>query len=108
MTDYGAMSEAELQALAVEVALQCGWIAYHTHDSRRSDPGFPDVVFARPPTVLFVEFKSATGRVRPEQTIWLDALEQCENVASGLVRPDDIDALIARLKLPPGNICKSS
>lgn len=102
------MSEAELQALAIEVAQSCSWLTYHTHDSRRSDPGFPDVVFVRPPTVLFVEFKSATGRVRPEQTLWLETLGECENVASGLVRPDDIDALIARLKLPPGNICITS
>lgn len=41
-------------------------------------PGFPDAVLVRPPRVLFVEFKSVTGRIEPEQALWLDALRRSE------------------------------
>ena len=51
-----------------------GWLCYHTHDSRRSDPGFPDLVLVRPPDLLFVEVKAHNGRVSPEQQAWLEAI----------------------------------
>jgi hypothetical protein len=52
--------------------------AFHDTDSRRNSPGLPDLVLLHPETgqLLFVELKSATGRIRPEQQQWIDALHR--------------------------------
>lgn len=94
------MTEAELQDTVITAAEFHGWQVFHDRDSRTNRPGFPDLVLVRPPTVLFVELKSEKGRVRPEQQTWLDALEQCSDVASGLVRPSQLDALLRTLARP--------
>jgi len=65
--------ERHLQA-ALEAELQLrGWRYFHTHDARRSVPGFPDIVALRGSRVLVAELKTAKGRVSAEQRAWLDA-----------------------------------
>lgn len=109
----GQTPEAVFQAQVVQLAGFYGWLIYHTHDSRRSQPGFPDLVLVRGAELLFVELKTASGRVRPEQQMWLDALRVVQEavaitaaaaadlppvaVESLLWRPADWDALHARL-----------
>jgi len=93
-----AMTEAELQEAVVEAATRFGWLCYHDYDSRRNQPGFPDLVLVRPPNVMFIECKTARGRVRPGQQVWLDALKDCDTVMSGVVRPGDLDRIIATLQ----------
>lgn len=69
------MNEAAFQSLIVELARLMGWThIYHTHDSRRSASGFPDLVLIRGPRILFIEIKSETGRVSADQESWLEAL----------------------------------
>ncbi len=82
-------SEKDFQAQILDLARLAGFLVYHTHDSRRSAPGFPDLVLVRPPVVLFVELKSESGKLRPEQKAWLDALRACESVEAYLWRPGD-------------------
>ena len=83
------MSEAQLQRLVMALAAACGWtLRYHTHDSRRSDKGFPDCVFLRGERLVFAELKSQKGRVRPEQVLWLDALRD-STAEAYLWRPSD-------------------
>ena len=69
------MTERELQAAVERIADLTGWQYYHTHDSRRSAPGFPDLVLARGKRVIFAELKSAGGRLSITQKEWLDTLE---------------------------------
>ena len=68
------MREKKLQAVVLELARRSNWLAYHTFDSRRSEPGFPDLVMVRSGRLLFVELKSATGLMRPEQRLWRERL----------------------------------
>ena len=83
------MSEAQLLTKVRGLAATLGWMAYHTHDSRRSDPGFPDLVLVRGPHVMFRELKTAKGRVTPEQAAWLLALTDAGEWA-GLWRPSHL------------------
>lgn len=83
------LPEKQFQAQILDLARLSGFLVYHTHDARRSAPGFPDLVLVRPPLVLFAELKTDTGRLRPEQRLWLDALGRCESVESVLWRPGD-------------------
>jgi hypothetical protein len=46
---------------------------YHTHDSRRSPSGFPDLVIVGD-RVLYRELKTAKGKVSDAQAAWLHAL----------------------------------
>lgn len=64
------MSEEQLQASVLELAVALGVLAYHTHDSRRSPAGFPDLVLAGRRGVIFAELKSAGGAMRSEQVTW--------------------------------------
>jgi hypothetical protein len=50
-----------------------GWRVYHTWDSRKSEPDFPDLVLVRD-RVMFAELKSPRGRLRKDQAAWLCAL----------------------------------
>lgn len=78
-------SEADFQALIMELAATLGWLCHHDRPSlNRSgrwstaidgDPGFPDLVLAKPgrPVHLW-EVKTERGRLRPNQQAWLYAL----------------------------------
>ena len=46
-----------------------GWLVFHDTDSRRSEPGFPDLLLARRGVVLLVELKTEKGKVSIEQRI---------------------------------------
>jgi hypothetical protein len=82
------MTEAEWQRTVTEYATLRGWRVYHTHDSRRSGAGFPDLTMVRTGRIVFAELKSEKGRVRPEQQDWLDELAVC-CVEAYLWRPSD-------------------
>lgn len=82
-------SEKSFQQQILQLAHLTGWRSYHTFDSRRSAPGFPDLVLVRPPRLLFVELKSERGRLRPEQRVWLEDLALCDSVHARLWRPGD-------------------
>ena len=73
------------------------WLFFHDWDSRKNAPGFPDLVLVKPPRIIFAELKRQRGRVRPMQTVWLDALGGCAGVETYLWRPSDLDEIRRRL-----------
>lgn len=79
------MSEDVLQAAIVDLASALGWLVYHTHDSRRSQKGFPDLVLVRRGRLLFVELKDETGPLRVEQAEWLAVLDGVAKRIGGLL-----------------------
>lgn len=68
------MSEAQLQAAVLDLCKLRGLYAYHTHDSRRSQAGFPDLVIAGFHGHLFRELKAGRGRTSAAQANWLHRL----------------------------------
>jgi len=85
------MTERQFQDLIIETAVLNGWLVYHTYDSRRSQPGFPDLVLLKPPRLAFWEVKTAKGRLRLEQAHWLTMLKVAPTIDARLVRPKDWD-----------------
>ena len=93
------ITEAELQNTIIQAARAYGWLVYHTHDSRRSSPGFPDLVLVHPARrrLIFAELKVGRYKISADQKQWLDALLQVENAEVHLWRETDIDVAISLL-----------
>jgi hypothetical protein len=89
--------EKRFQARVLQAAKEHGWLCYHTHDSRRSQPGFPDLVLVRPGALLFAELKSATGKLTQEQVQWLSLLQSVPGVEAVVWRPGDWQTVQLRL-----------
>lgn len=88
-----AITESELQGFVTTLARLHGWLAYHTHDSRRSEAGFPDLTMVRGNRIIFAELKSEKGRVTPAQQKWLDAISASSGAESYVWRPSDLDTI---------------
>jgi len=91
------ISVAEYKALELEVSFQAdvddraeklGWIHYHTHNSRGSDKGFPDLCAVRGNRTIFAELKREGENPTPKQKMWLEALEKAGQEVY-LWRPSD-------------------
>lgn len=89
------MKEKEWQAQVVSLARRLGWRVYHTYDSRRSAPGWPDLALVRERFIL-AELKTDTGRLSPSQKEWLDDLKAA-GVETYLWRPRDMGQVAATL-----------
>ena len=89
------MTEREWQAEVVAIARSTGWTTYHTHDSRRSEPGWPDLALVRERLVL-AELKTDTGRISAHQERWLSLLSQA-GVETYVWRPSDREHVLRTL-----------
>lgn len=85
------MAERTLQGRVEMLAKELGWLFYHTHDSRRSQAGFPDIVLAHPETGRLVvrELKTMKGTTSTEQDQWLAAFTAA-GIDTGVWRPIDL------------------
>lgn len=91
------MTEAEFQQSIIDLARLRGWLYYHTNNSQRSTPGFPDLILVRGPVMLAVEVKTDAGKTTDQQEAWLDALGQIPGCTSFVTRPTTWDALVEKL-----------
>lgn len=66
------MREKILQQRIVNMCRSLGHRVYHTHDSRRSEPGFPDLAIAYPSVTIYAELKREKKRPTRDQVWWLD------------------------------------
>ena len=101
VTTYHAahLSEQDFMQQIIDLAHLYHWLVYHTHDSRRSAPGYPDLAFCHPVhhQYFLAELKSATGRLSPAQQSWIDALQRA-GIEVHVWRPSDFNAIVARLE----------
>lgn len=87
------------QDKVIEYAKIQGWWVYHTHDSRHSQKGFPDLVLIRPPRLVLAELKGTGGRLTPDQVVVLGMLKQCPGQEVHTWWPhdwDDVKLILAR------------
>lgn len=94
------MSEATLQGHVMAEARDLGWRRYHTHDSRRSPKGFPDLcmIHVRQDRCVFVELKQEAKGPSDEQIEWGDDLLALAYVEFYLWRPTQwLDGTVTRL-----------
>lgn len=68
-----AMSEKALQQHIVDAARKLGYLVYHTFDSRRSEPGYPDLTMVHPQQkrIIFAELKREGKHPTDAQYRWL-------------------------------------
>lgn len=67
------MSERDFQTEVIKFAKMLGWVYYHTHLSKNSVAGFPDLVLAKD-RILYRELKSEKGRLTKDQKMWGERL----------------------------------
>lgn len=74
--DTPGWSEAEFQSEVIEKLLKPNkWRWYHTHNSRRSVAGYPDLTCVRE-RVVFIELKTEEGVESADQLNWIDDLKR--------------------------------
>jgi hypothetical protein len=92
LSSHNQVSEQQFQQQVIELAQLHGYdLCYHTHDSRRSEPGFPDLVLIsnRRKRALFRELKTEKGKVSRDQLIWITSM-QLVGLNAGVWRPSDL------------------
>jgi hypothetical protein len=89
MLSYNSMKEKEFQSMVEEIAKLYGWTYYHTYNSRRSEPGFPDLVMLRGEREVVAELKSQKGKLTEPQKDWLKKFKKAGN-ETFVWRPSDI------------------
>jgi hypothetical protein len=100
------MTEAQLLTIIREICKRLDvWKIYHTHCSKKSEPGFPDVVLVRPQSLtqtgrlIFAELKREGASPTLPQQHWLDALRtSVKGVESYLWTPSDLDTIVEVLR----------
>lgn len=106
------MNETEFLANVVELAKTLGYIVHHDRPAQttggswitaiQGDPGFPDLVLAKPGRLIFAELKSDAGVVGASQWHWLDTLRTEHGCEVYVWRPRDIQT-IAEVLGPRGS-----
>lgn len=73
---YDEVTEKQFQNTVQQLAQLKGWSYYHTHDSRRSQPGYPDLTLwhTTQGRIIFAELKTMKGRLTQDQRRVLNEL----------------------------------
>jgi hypothetical protein len=90
-----AQTEIEFMRHVIAYATARGFMVYHTHISKRSNEGWPDLAMVRNGRMVLAELKREKGgRVSPAQREWLQQLRLVSERSGGAVecylwRPSD-------------------
>jgi hypothetical protein len=79
----------------IDAAERLGYLVHHETDSRKTAPGFPDLLIVGHGTLFAIECKSRREKLRPGmpgQADWLAAFAS-SYVATFVCRPDDAPAV---------------
>lgn len=99
MTETITEREQDFLKAVRQLARLFSWRCYHTWNSLKSEPGFPDIVLCKPgEPVIFIELKTAKGKLTEAQEEWLEALAQAKGTEVYCWRPSDWPEIEARLR----------
>ena len=95
VTPGSLLTEKEWAGVVLQVLRLRGWVLFHDTLALRSAAGYPDVTAVHPTQrrVLWIECKTATGRVTASQERWIDALAAAGQEVY-VIRPDDHELLL--------------
>jgi hypothetical protein len=69
--------EADFQRQVQEMSRLHGWLDWHVLKSKGMRAGFPDLLLIRPPKLIWVELKSAKGKLTQAQAEMHEMLRDC-------------------------------
>jgi len=93
------VTEKDFMHQVMDLAKLYNYLIYHTHNSQRSQPGYPDLCLVRPGRLVFLECKTEMGTLTPHQAMWLAVLnDSVPGVHALCVRPSDWDQLVEWLR----------
>jgi hypothetical protein len=91
------VKERDLERYVLDVAQARGWLVYHTFDSRRSQPGFPDLILLRGERQVVAELKVGRNKPTEAQELWLDAFHEA-GAQTCVWREGDLDEIAEILR----------
>lgn len=94
----GRVTEKTFMAQVTQLAEMCGYLVYHTHDSRRSAKGFPDLVIAGRGKLIAAELKVGKNQMTAAQREWLATLRAVPGVVAVEWRPEQFDEIVQALQ----------
>jgi len=100
-TSSSHQREAPWQREVLAAARTAGFLAYHTHDPRRSPEGFPDLILAHalPGRPLYgIELKTEDGATTDAQEAWLAAIGGSVGIVTAVWRPSMLTEVLAHLR----------
>lgn len=94
-----SVTERELEDYVEDLLRVHGWHWNHSLDSRRSNPGLPDLICVKHGRIIFAELKKQVdARVSHAQQAWLHELMLNHCVEVYLWRPSDMDEIAKTLR----------
>lgn len=99
-------TEKDWQGQVEQLAARLNWRFYHTHNSRHSGSGFPDLVLVRRGRLIFAELKTdaKASKVTDAQAAWLTELKIVQDLAPlkslevFVWRPSQLNEVLEALK----------
>lgn len=88
------MTESDIEKAFVQFADSVGCQALKLRLDGQN--GWPDRTLVTPRGIFFAEFKSAKGRLRPMQKVWISALESMGYVVITPKRPGEAEDFLRR------------
>lgn len=93
-----SITEKDWQAQIIEVLNRFKYRVFHEYDSRRNQPGYPDLAaLHNAGDFFFVELKREMGKLTPEQIEVIAALERA-GVTVFVWRPSQFDEVVTILQ----------
>jgi hypothetical protein len=102
-------TEAEFSTQVEGLLSLCGWRWHHSRPARTKDgwvtpisgdAGLPDIIAVRGTELIWIELKSETGRVSPDQKLWIEALRAAGQRVY-VWRPSDWDEIVGVVESEP-------
>lgn len=93
------ITEKQFMSQVIQLAKLLGWLVYHTHDSRRSMAGFPDLLMLKGSSLIAAELKVGSNEPTAEQRAWLIAFASA-GADAFIWKPSEWEEIEAALGAP--------